>query len=93
MQKVESSSKKSVHVASFIGPRQTCFAASDVSSLYGLTPAQFYPIRIRYSRNLQQPDLLQFTAKQVKNAKIARFYYPFTVALSILSLIRAIFVL
>ena len=31
--------KKSVHVARFTGLRQTCFAASDVRSMYGGTPA------------------------------------------------------
>jgi len=50
---------KSVHVALFTGLRRTCFAASDVTSLNGVTPAQLYPIRSQYSGNLQQPDLLQ----------------------------------
>ena len=34
-------------------PRQTCFAASDVSPVSGMTLAQFYPIRSQYLRNLQ----------------------------------------
>ena len=34
----------SVHVVHFTGPRQTCFAATDVSLLFGVT-ALFYPIR------------------------------------------------
>ena len=32
---------KPVHVARFTGPRQTCFAASDVNYVYGITPAKF----------------------------------------------------
>jgi len=42
LQKVESSSTfstKSAHVAHFTGPRQTRFAASDVTPVYGTTPA------------------------------------------------------
>ena len=45
--------------ACFTRPRQTYFATSDVTALNGATPAYFYPIRGPYSRNLQQPDLLQ----------------------------------
>ena len=45
LQKVESSS--------------TCLATSEVTSVYVVTPAQFYPIRSQYSHNLHQPDLLQ----------------------------------
>ena len=30
---------KSVHVARFTSPGQTCFAASDETSVYGLSPA------------------------------------------------------
>ena len=44
----------SVYVARFTGPRQTCFAASNVTPLYGVTPAQSYPIRSQYLFNLQQ---------------------------------------
>ena len=36
---------KYVHVARFNGPRQTCFAATEVTPMYGVTPAYFYPIR------------------------------------------------
>ena len=50
---------KYVHVARFTGPRQTCFAVTEVTPMYGVTPAYFYPIRSQYSRYLQQPDLLQ----------------------------------
>ena len=32
---------KPVHVARFTGPRQTCFAASDVNYEYDITPAKF----------------------------------------------------
>ena len=42
LQKVESKFTfvtKSVHVACFTGPRQTCFATSDVPLVHGLTPA------------------------------------------------------
>ena len=39
---------KSVHVARFTGPRQTCFAASDVTLMYGVTLICFYPIRSQY---------------------------------------------
>ena len=48
-----------VYVARFTGPKQTCFAGSDVNPVYGVTPA--YPNRrqFSYSRNLQQPDFLQ----------------------------------
>lgn len=49
---------KFVDVVRFTGPLQTCFAANDVAPLYGLTPANFYPIRSLYPRNSQQPDLL-----------------------------------
>ena len=42
-----------------LGVLRTCFAASDVTPLNGVTPAQLYPIRSQYSGNLQQPDLLQ----------------------------------
>ena len=49
----------SVHVAHSTCPRQTCFAASHLILVYSVTPALFYPIRRQYSRNLQQPDLLQ----------------------------------
>lgn len=41
LQKVESSSifsTKSEHVAHFTGPRQTRFAASNVTPVYGATP-------------------------------------------------------
>ena len=73
LQKVESSSTfatKSVHVARFTGPRQTCFATSDVTPVYGVSPAKFYPIKSQYSRNLQQPDLLRdrFDSWVVKRA-------------------------
>ena len=40
LQKVESNSAtKSVQVARFTGPRQTCFPTSDVTPVYGVTPA------------------------------------------------------
>ena len=42
LQKVESSSTfatASARVARFTGPRQTCFAASDVIPVYGVAPA------------------------------------------------------
>ena len=42
-----------VHVARFTGPRQTCFAKSDVTPVHGATPAYVYPIRSQNSRNLQ----------------------------------------
>ena len=29
----------------FTDPKQTCFATNDITSLYGETPTQFYPIR------------------------------------------------
>ena len=45
---------KSAMLESFTGPRQTCFAASDVSPV-----ALFYPIRSQYSSNLQHFYLLQ----------------------------------
>ena len=50
-----------VQVARFTGPRQTFLflATSDVTPVYGETAALFYPIRSQYSRNLQQPGLLQ----------------------------------
>ena len=44
--------------ARFTGPRQTCFAAGYVTPAYGVTRAQFYPIRSQYSRNMQQPLLV-----------------------------------
>ena len=62
LQEVESSSAfcdKICTCFAFTGPRQTWFAASDLTPLYGVTPAQFNPIRSQYSDNLQQPDLLQ----------------------------------
>ena len=40
--KVESSftfATKSVHVVHFTGPSQSCFAASDITPVYGVTPA------------------------------------------------------
>ena len=45
---------KSVHVARFTDPRQTCLAESDVNPVYDVTPAKIYPIRSQYSPNLQQ---------------------------------------
>ena len=42
LRKVESSSTfatASARVARFTGPRQTCFAARDVTPVYGVTPA------------------------------------------------------
>ena len=44
-------------------PRQTCFAASDVTPVYGVTPALFYPIRSQYLRNLQH--WISFATRQV----------------------------
>ena len=43
----------------FYRPKVNLFATSDVTSVNGVTPAQFYPIRSQYSRNSQQPNLLQ----------------------------------
>ena len=37
------------YVARFTGPKQTCFTASDVNPVYGVTPTKFYPIRSQYS--------------------------------------------
>ena len=52
--------RKSLHFARFTGLRQTsCFAASDVTPVYGLTPVQFYPIRSQCSHNLHQLNFLQ----------------------------------
>ena len=65
LQKVEGSSTfatKLVYVARFTGPGQTCFAASDVTPMYGVTPAFLYPIRSQYLRNLQKS---LFVARQV----------------------------
>ena len=42
---------KSVNVARFIDPRQSCLAASDLTPVYGVTPAKFYPFRSQYSYN------------------------------------------
>ena len=61
LQKVESSCSfciSTVCVARFTGPRQTCFAASNVTPLYGVTPAQSYPIKSQYLFILQQPLLV-----------------------------------
>ena len=40
--------KKTVHVALFTGPTQTCFPAGDVTPVYGVTLALFYPIRTQF---------------------------------------------
>ena len=65
-----------VHDARLNGPWQTCFA----TPVYGVTPALFHPIRSQYSRNLQQPDLLQLALqvwtwmiKLTRNITFARF--------------------
>ena len=50
---------KSLYVARFTDPRQTCIVASDVDPSYGVTPAKFYPIRSQYSHNLQPGVLWQ----------------------------------
>ena len=50
---------KSERVERFTGPKQTCFATSDVTPISGVTPAYFYPIRSQYSRSLQQSELFQ----------------------------------
>ena len=64
LQKVEISSTFCNKICTcyvFYGPklRQTCFAASDVTPMYGVTPAYFYPMRSQYSHNLQQPLLFE----------------------------------
>jgi len=57
--------EKRKHVALFTGPRQTCFAARDVHSVYGVTPAYFYPIFSLYSRNFTK-IIFQLISKQNK---------------------------
>lgn len=37
-----------MHVALFTGPTQTCFPAGDVTPVYGVTLALFYPIRTQF---------------------------------------------
>ena len=62
LQKVESSSTFCNRICTscaFYRTKETCFAASDVTLVYRVIPALFYPIRRRYSRNLSQLDLLQ----------------------------------
>ena len=62
LQKVESSStfcNKIRTSCAFYRTKETCFAASDVTPVYDVIPALFYPIRRRYSRNLSQLDLLR----------------------------------
>ena len=41
----------------FYRSKATVIAASDVTTVYGVAPS--LPIRSQYSRNLQQPNLLQ----------------------------------
>ena len=63
LEKVESGStflnKMFGTCCAFYCPKATVFAASDVTTVYGVTPS--LPIRShdQYSRNLQQPNLLQ----------------------------------
>ena len=67
LQNVESSSifaTKSVHVARFTDPRQTCFAASDVTPVYGVTPAKF----------IQSEVSIQRSFNNLMCCKIERFY-------------------
>ena len=68
MQKVESIStfwNKICTCCAFYQPKANLFCSkwqSDVTSLYGVTPAYFYAIRSQYSRKLQQA---LFVARQV----------------------------
>ena len=54
----------------FYRPKANLIATSDVTPVYGVSPAKFYPIKSQYSRNLQQPDLLRdrFDSWVVKRA-------------------------
>ena len=72
---------KSVHVARFSAPLQTCLAAGDVTPVYGVTFKSFNPIRSQYSRSLQQPlfkrATLLFNTFCINVAKqVARFCCP-----------------
>ena len=89
LQKVESNSTtKFVQVARFIGPRQTCFAASDVTPMYGVTPASHVSINTTCNNLICSKKGLNagcktrkiafklvFRSKAVK--QIARFCFPF----------------
>ena len=59
---------KSVHTARFTGPSQTCFAASEVNLMSGVTTARFYPSRSQYSLNLTWFVAIQAWTCVVKRA-------------------------
>ena len=59
---------KSVHTARFTGSSQTCFAASEVNPVSGVTPARFYPRRSQYSLNLTWFVAIQAWTCVVKRA-------------------------
>ena len=62
----------------FYRTKETCFTKSDVTPVYGVIPALFYPIRWRYSRNLSKLDLLQSSSFCSNVSKqVARFCRPF----------------
>ena len=62
----------------FYRTKETCFTKSDVTPVYGVIPALFYPIRRRFSHNLSQLDLLQGSSFCSNVSKqVTRFCRPF----------------
>ena len=62
----------------FYRTKETCFTKSEVTPVYGVIPALFYPIRRRFSHNLSQLDLLQGSSFCRNVSKqVARFRRPF----------------
>ena len=58
--------------------KETCFTKSEVTPVYGVIPALFYPIRRRFLHNLSQLDLLQGSSFCSNVSKqVARFCRPF----------------
>ena len=65
----------------FYRTKETCFTKSDVTPVYGVIPALFYPMRRRFSHNLSQLDLLQGSSFCSNVSKqVALFVARFTVA-------------
>ena len=54
--------------------KATVFAASDVTTVYGVAPS--LPIRSQYSRNLQQPNLLQDRFERDRRGKTRNIASP-----------------
>ena len=58
----------------FYCPKATVFAASDVTTVYGVVPSLL--IRSQYSSNLQQPNLFQDRFERERLGKMRNIVSP-----------------